>query len=302
MDLDLLHSFVSVVDAGGFTRAGERVHRTQSTVSQQIRKLETALGCELFVRDGRQVRLTEDGERLLGYARRMLALSTEIREVVSGNPGVEMVRVGVPDDFAVHRLTALVAAFAAANPAVRVSMRCELSAVLARNLERGELDVALYKREPGSGDSLGAWTERLHWLCAEGYPETLPDPVPLVLFPQGCMYRNRAVHALESAGRRWRVAYESPNLTGLQAALEGGLGLALLERRCATPRMRTCDALLPRPAPSELALCLSPTASGAARVLARQMLEFCHGEAGRTGFCAESAAANADDAATAGTA
>ena len=75
MDLDLLHSFVSVVDTGGFTRAGERVHRTQSTVSQQIRKLEAGLGCELFLREGRQVRLTEDGERLLGYARRMLALS-----------------------------------------------------------------------------------------------------------------------------------------------------------------------------------------------------------------------------------
>ncbi|CFO45803.1 LysR family transcriptional regulator [Bordetella pertussis] len=83
MDLDLLHSFVSVVDAGGFTRAGERVHRTQSTVSQQIRKLEDALGCALFIREGRGVRLTEDGERLLGYARRMLALSNEIREVVS---------------------------------------------------------------------------------------------------------------------------------------------------------------------------------------------------------------------------
>ncbi len=79
LDLDLLHSFVSVVDAGGFTRAGERVHRSQSTVSQQIRKLEETLECALFVRDGRQVHLTEDGERLLGYARRMLALSTEVR-------------------------------------------------------------------------------------------------------------------------------------------------------------------------------------------------------------------------------
>jgi len=276
MDLDLLHSFVSVVDAGGFTRAGERVHRTQSTVSQQIRKLETALGCELFVREGRQVRLTEDGERLLGYARRMLALSTEIREVVSGNQGVEIVRVGVPDDFAVQRLTALVGAFSAKHPAVRVSMRCELSAVLARNLARGELDVALYKREPGSGDSLAAWPEQLQWLCGREWPaDPLPDPVPLVAFPQGCMYRNRAIHALESAGRRWRIAYESPNLGGLQAALEGGLGIALLERRCMTPGMRECGELLPRPAPSELALGLNPTASGTARLLALQIRDFC---------------------------
>ncbi|SAI66468.1 LysR family transcriptional regulator [Bordetella ansorpii] len=276
MDLDLLHSFVSVVDAGGFTRAGERVHRTQSTVSQQIRKLEAALGCELFVREGRQVRLTEDGERLLGYARRMLALSTEIREAVSGTRGVEMVRVGVPDDFAVERMTALVAGFSRAHPAVRVTMRCDLSAMLSRSLERGELDLALFKREPGAGDCLAAWPERLTWLGSRDWPmHALPDPVPLVTFPQGCLYRNRAVHALESAGRRWRIAYESPHMGGIQAALEGGLGVSLMDRRCLTPAMRAYDELLPRAAPSELALCLSPAASSAARGLARRMRDFC---------------------------
>ncbi|WP_144636850.1 LysR family transcriptional regulator [Bordetella genomosp. 13] len=275
MDLDLLHSFVSVVDAGGFTRAGERVHRTQSTVSQQIRKLEAALGCALFIREGRQVRLTEDGERLLGYARRMLALSTEIREAVSGARGVDMVRVGVPDDFAVERLTGLVAGFARAHPAVRVTMRCDLSAVLSRSLERGELDLALFKREPGAGDCVAAWPERLSWLGGLDWPHVLPDPVPLVTFPQGCMYRNRAIHTLESAGKRWRIAYESPHMGGVQAALEGGLGLGLMDRRCITPAMRTCDELLPRPAPSELALCLSPAASTAARLLAQSMRDFC---------------------------
>lgn len=275
MDLDLLHSFVSVVDAGGFTRAGERVHRTQSTVSQQIRKLEDALGCVLFLREGRQVRLTEDGERLLGYARRMLALSAEIREAVSGTQGVEIVRVGVPDDFAVRQLTALTADFSTSRPRTRVSMRCDLSTVLTRALERGELDLALVKREPGAGPSLATWPERLRWLCGRNWTGGLPDPVPLVAFPQGCMYRNRAIHALESAGRRWRIAYESPNIHGLQAALEGGLGVALLEQRCATPAMRVCDDLLPRPAPSELALRVSPTAGSAARALAEAIREFC---------------------------
>lgn len=149
VDLDLLHSFVSVVDAGGFTRAGERVHRTQSTVSQQIRKLEDALGCALFIREGRGVRLTEDGERLLGYARRMLALSNEIREVVSGERRLEVVRLGLPDDLAVTRLTHMVADFARRHPQVRLSMRCDLSANLHRAQARGELDLVLLKREPG---------------------------------------------------------------------------------------------------------------------------------------------------------
>lgn len=154
LDLDLLHSFVSVVDAGGFTRAGERVHRSQSTVSQQIRKLEETLECTLFVREGRQVHLTEDGERLLGYARRMLALSTEVREAVSGRKRVEVIRLGIPDDFAADTLTAIVAQFARARPAVRLSVRCDLTVALTRGLERGDLDLALLKREPGAGPAL----------------------------------------------------------------------------------------------------------------------------------------------------
>lgn len=223
LDLDLLHSFVSVVDAGGFTRAGERVHRSQSTVSQQIRKLEETLECALFVRDGRQVHLTEDGERLLGYARRMLALSTEVREAVSGRKRVEVIRLGIPDDFAADTLTAIVAQFARARPAVQLSVRCDLTVALTRGLDRGDLDIALLKREPGAGSALAAWPEHLHWIAGPGDLPAATEPVPLVAFPQGCIYRNRAIHALEQAGRRWRIAYESPNLMGLQAALAGGL-------------------------------------------------------------------------------
>ena len=260
LDLDLLHSFVSVVDAGGFTRAGERVHRSQSTVSQQIRKLEEALECALFIRDGRQVQLTEDGERLLGYARRMLALSTEVREAVSGRQRVDVVRLGIPDDFAPEALTALLAAYVRERPTLRLSVRCDLSAALTRSLERGDLDVALLKREPGAGmdtgAALAAWPEHLHWIAASALPLPDVEPVPLVAFPQGCIYRNRAIHALEAAGRRWRIAYESPNLLGLQAALAGGLGVALLERRCLAPNLRIVDTHLPPAPPTELALCL----------------------------------------------
>ena len=260
LDLDLLHSFVSVVDAGGFTRAGERVHRSQSTVSQQIRKLEEALECALFIRDGRQIQLTEDGERLLGYARRMLALSTEVREAVSGRQRVDVVRLGIPDDFAPEALTALLAAYVRERPTLRLSVRCDLSAALTRSLERGDLDVALLKREPGAGmdtgAALAAWPEHLHWIAASALPLPDVEPVPLVAFPQGCIYRNRAIHALEAAGRRWRIAYESPNLLGLQAALAGGLGVALLERRCLAPNLRIVDEHLPPAPPTELALCL----------------------------------------------
>src|SRR6185369_9605890 len=104
LDLDLLRSFISVVDAGGFTRAGERVHRTQSTVSQQIRRIEEDIGHTLLIRDGKRVTLTEEGERLLSYARRILALAQEARDVVSRPNSEGVVRLGIPEDFAAYRL------------------------------------------------------------------------------------------------------------------------------------------------------------------------------------------------------
>src|SRR6202007_3166934 len=124
LGLDLLRSFVSVVDAGGFTRAGERVHRTQSTVSQQIRRLQEDMGRALLHRDGKQVRPTEEGERLLSYARRILALAEEAREVVSRPTRDGVVRLGPPEDFAAYRLTEMLSEFARSHPGLRLYVRC----------------------------------------------------------------------------------------------------------------------------------------------------------------------------------
>ena len=160
LDLELLRSFVSVVDAGGFTRAGERVHRTQSTVSQQIRRLEEDLGQTLLNRDGRAVTPTEAGERLLSYARRLLALAEEARDVVA-RPGPDgAVKLGIPEDFAAYRLAKLLAAFSRAHPNLRLDVRADQSLNLKRDIERGELDLALLKR--GVDDTraaIAAWPE-----------------------------------------------------------------------------------------------------------------------------------------------
>jgi DNA-binding transcriptional LysR family regulator len=276
-DLDLLHSFVSVVDAGGFTRAGERVHRTQSTVSQQIRKLEEKLGCVLFVRESRKVVLTEDGERLLGYARRIMALSNEVQNTLGAGGRVEVVKLGLPDDFAVADLARIIGAYAHTHPAIRLAVSCDLSVVLAAGLEQGDLDVVLLKREPGIGASLATWPERLHWV-GRYQPVKPGEPVPLIVRPQGCLYRERAIHALERAGRRWRIVYESPNLVGIQAALACGLGIALLDVRCLEASHHIADADFPAIAHTELALMVKPAASDAARELAHLLKEFCDSE------------------------
>ncbi|WP_454915233.1 LysR substrate-binding domain-containing protein [Xanthobacter sediminis] len=287
-DLDLLKAFVSVVDAGGFTRAGERVHRTQSTVSQQVRRLEEQAGHELLVRGPRAVRLTAEGERLMAYARRILALSAEARAALAEG-GAGVVRLGIPEDFAVAALTGLVADFARRHPKVRLSVRCALSCELAEDLARGDLDLALMKRDGGGAVARAVtratWPERLVWVAGVRQDPSDPedfDPVPLVAFPQGCLYRNRAVHALEQAGRDWRIAYESPNLIGIEAALAGGLGVALLEQRAVGPAHRVLDegSGLPAVAPTELVLCVSERPSAATAALADAVAAFCDAEAG----------------------
>jgi DNA-binding transcriptional LysR family regulator len=276
LDLDLLHAFVSVVDAGGFTRAGERVHRTQSTVSQQIRRLEQAAGKPLFDRGGRQVRLTEDGERLLGYARRILALSAEAKAALASAPPAQVLRLGMPDDIAVAALTRMVAAFAAAHPQVRLAVRCGLSVDLDASLAQGDLDVALMKREPGRGGARNTWPEQLVWAVRADAPLPVLDPVPLAAFPQGCLYRNRAIGALERAGRAWRIAYDCPNLVGILAAVESGLAVSVLERRALTPALRPLpEGLLPPLGPSELALCVREGAPPLADALAAVVADFC---------------------------
>ena len=279
LDLELLRSFVSVVDAGGFTRAGERVHRTQSTVSQQIKRLEEDVGQPLLNRNGKDVTPTEAGERLLSYARRLLSLAEEARDVMA-RPGSEgAIRLGVPEDFAAYRLAKLLAAFSRSHPALRLDVRADQSTHLKRDLERGELDLALFKRTAGEGTGIAVWPERVHWVTSKSRPrDTSTGSVPLIGFPAGCLYRSRAIHALESVGRAWHMAYSSSSLAGIQAAVAAGMGLSILSEIAiqADHRVLTAkDGFAPIDR-TEVALVAAPEASPATLRLADRLAEFCN--------------------------
>jgi DNA-binding transcriptional LysR family regulator len=280
LDLDLLRSFVSVVDAGGFTRAGERVHRTQSTVSQQIRRLEESVGRPLLHRNGKQATPTEEGERLLSYARRILALAEEARDVVARPATDGIVRLGITEDFAANRLARALSKFARSRPGLRLDVRCDLSVKLKSDLERGELDLALMKRDAGETGGIAVWPEHLNWVTSRSHPID-PDRarVPLAVFPQGCLYRNRAIHALEAAGRAWHIAYTSPNFSGIQAAVSAGLGVSILPdvSLLADHRALTRKDGFPAIPNTELALVAAPDASPATRRLADLLADFCTG-------------------------
>ncbi len=278
LDLELLRSFVSVVEAGGFTRAGARVHRTQSTVSQQIKRLEEDVGQVLLHRDGKDVRPTEAGERLLSYARRLLSLAEEARDVLRQPDGEGAIRLGIPEDFAAYRLAKLLGAFSRSHPRLRLDVRAGQSKHLAHDLERGELDLALYKREAGEKDAIAVWPERVHWVTSKSHPVDVDVPsVPLIGFPLGCIYRAGAIHALESAGRAWHTAYTSSSLAGIQAAVAAGMGLSILSEMSiqSDHRVLTAKEGFAPINKTELALMASPNASPATLRLADRLAQFC---------------------------
>ena len=273
-DPQLLRSFVAVVERGGFTRAAEALHLTQSTVSQQLRRLEEEVGQVLLERGARQVRPTQAGERLLGYARRLLQLGEEARVAMRAGRREEAVRLGVPEDLAGSAMTPVLAAFARAHPDVRLEVGSGLSRELLAAYERGELDVVIVKQRAsalggdGSSDRLRSWPERLAWLDSRTHPALERDPVPLAVFPVGGLYREEMFQALDARGLRWRIAYSSASLASLQAAAADGLGISLLPERARLSGHRVLDGRSGLPAVASLRLVLRHRAEASDTVLA----------------------------------
>jgi DNA-binding transcriptional LysR family regulator len=230
-DLDLLRTFVAVVDNAGFTRAGERIGRTQSTVSLQIKKLEEGLGRPVFERSGRDLLLTPDGEILLSYARQLLSLADEARSRIL-EPDVEgTIRLGTPEDFATAYLPDVLARFARAHPRVALDVNCNFSFNLLEGFSKGEYDLVLVKRERmGPAGGVAVWRDVLVWVSGPQLVIDKAHPIPLVLAPAPDVYRKRALAGLQSVRRDWRIVYTSISSEGLQAAVRAGLGVTVLSK------------------------------------------------------------------------
>lgn len=280
LDTDLLRAFLTIVDAGGFTRAGQRLGRTQATVSLQIKRLEEGLGRALFHREGRAVRLTEEGELLLGYARKILALGAEARSRIS-EPDIEgVVRLGTPEDFASTHLSEILARFARSHPRVALEIQLDLTLNLMEGFERGRFDLVLAKtvggeRPAASAGEARVWRQPLVWV--EGAAQSLEDSavLPLVLAPQPCVYRASALAALDRLGRPWRVVYSCPSLAGTLAAVDAGLGVTVLPVGMIPPGLRRpADRVgLPSLSDSEIVLRHGNDLTPAARRLGQYIVD-----------------------------
>lgn len=269
LDLDLLRAFVAVAETGSFTRAGARLGRTQSAVSLQIQRLEAQLDVQLFARDPRRVTLTHSGESLLPQARKLLRLNDEIVAGIVEHDLEGEVRFGAPEDFATSHLPGVLGDFVHAYPHVNLSVTCDLTLHLIEAMSRGELDIALIKREP-MGPDIGTpvWREELVWVAADRSLLQGSGKLPLIAAPAPCVYRKRAITALEKSGRPWRMAYTSPSLAGQHAALRAGLGVTVLPREMAPDDLIVLDNVLPPLADAEIALMRAKSLSVAAERLA----------------------------------
>lgn len=243
-------------ELGSLQRAAERVGRSQSTVSQQMRKLEDQVGQALFRKQGRGLVLTEFGELTLNYARRILELNDELITAAIGGGTEGTVGFGLPSDFAETWLPAALGRFKRAHPPVQLEARVERTTAMLERLDRGELDLVLAFGAGTRADAEVLARLPLAWIgCSEILPP-VEEPVPLVVFEPRCVFRKLAIGALDDVGRRWRVDFTSESINGIWAAIEAGLGLtvrtavsaprtlAVLDERCGLPTLPCIELCL----------------------------------------------------------
>lgn len=233
IDTITIQSFIAIAETGSFTKAAERVGRTQSAISQQMAKLELILGKSLFAR-GKRFTLTPEGEIFLGYAKQIFALHCEAVDRFK-EPELEgEVRFGLPEDFASVFLSEVLADFARIHPRILLNIECDLTLNLFDRFKNKEFDLVLVKMHRPNDFPNGheVWTEPLEWVGDESLIQ-LGKPIPLVLSPQPCIYRMSAIQALEAAGHSWRLTFSSASHAGKAAAVKAGMGITVLPRMMA---------------------------------------------------------------------
>lgn len=278
LDPILLRSLVAVVDNGNFTRAAESTHLTQSTISQQIKKLEAQLGCQLLTRKKRYTIATPEGERIVTYARRILAMMEDAIAQTAITAEQRPIRLGVPEDFATHELMPTLTRFAKMFPDVRLEVKSGLCSDIWAQFQNQDLDLALVKHRLGTAQGTASWSEPLCWIDAKESDNLSQVTVPLVGLPSTGLYRSEMAHTFELLERKWRMAYITTSLSGVGCAVEAGLGISLLPKRLVTKSHRILDKThgLPEVDPLELLLHVCTQPSHQATLLAEHLIEACN--------------------------
>jgi len=240
IDIDQLRTFIAIVETGSFTRAADIVHKTQSAVSMQMKRLEERVGRPVFARDGRASKLTEDGDRLLDYARRIVKLNIEALAAFTETDLAGRVRLGVPDDYADRYLPEIMARYSRAYPGVELTVICEPSDQLVMHIDANELDLAIITSCTGAYARPAEMfrVERLLWVTSSRHSIHQEERLPLALGRSSCFWRRSAIDILETMGRPYRVLYTSANSGAVAAAVLAGLAVSVMPESGLRPAMR----------------------------------------------------------------
>ncbi|QHC37659.1 MULTISPECIES: LysR family transcriptional regulator [Acetobacteraceae] len=230
-DLQLLQTFVTVVSCESFTAAAKELCQTQSTISQQVRRLETRLGKPLFDRTTRSVVLTAEGFLLLDYARAVLALAQEAYEKINSGRLTGRIKIAASDDLATHRLPSLLRRFRRLHPEVAIEIEVGLTEIMLGELYAQNFDLVLGKRMLGSTHGEAFGEDHLVWVGDLGERSVVDRrSLPLALFPDGCLYRRAAIKALQDSNLPWEVVCTSPSLAAIHAAVQAGIAISPLAK------------------------------------------------------------------------
>ncbi|CAI2796485.1 MULTISPECIES: LysR substrate-binding domain-containing protein [Pseudomonas fluorescens group] len=238
LDLELLRTFIAVVDHHSFAEAGTHLNRTQSSVTQHMQRLEQQVGVNLFEKHGRQKRLTEAGLQLLRHARHMLSMNDEALSSLRENSLSGVLRIGSPHDIADTILPPILSHIARSAPRLRLEIDVGRSPFLMEDLHRGKVDMVISTREDPNLEGFALRTSPVWWICSAQYLHNPSEPLPLILVDEPSIYRRYALEALERANIPWRQAYLASNLIGIKAATRAGLGVTARSMEMLGPDMR----------------------------------------------------------------
>jgi DNA-binding transcriptional LysR family regulator len=238
LDVDLLKTFIAISDTGNFSRAADEVHKTQSAVSMQMKRLEDIVTKPLFVREGRLNRLTADGENLLDYARRIVRISDDAIASFTEPECCGSVKMGTPDDYAEQLLPSILSRFARTHPMVQVDVECLNSGELNERVRSGHLDLAIATYDPSLPAGEVFSSHPLLWVTSARHNIHEQEIVPVATANEGCLWRRLSLDALQSTGRQYRIAYASPSALAVSAAVLAGLAVAAVPEMVLKPGMR----------------------------------------------------------------
>lgn len=228
MDIDALRSLLAFVETGSFTRAAKQINRTQSALSAQMRKLEEETGSSLFIKEGRNLVLTEVGLSLSNHAKQLVTMHDQALQQLKSNKGKRSLMLGCPEDYNDTVLPAFMAAIYAAEPKCSVHIYSEPSVTLRQWLDDGKLDAAILTRQPNTEEGYWLTSDQGVWIAAHGYQLNLAEPLPLALFQSDCKYHAAAIDGLTKRGISYQLLACCNTASAQRGLVQSGLAIGAM--------------------------------------------------------------------------